>query len=169
MIEALENLPSPEHLQLIQFEGGTVAVVAPEDYETLFRGLAAEKQRRLYWQGVVRGARAELHQMERITLEEYAALCSDTECRDYVDQMDKLKEQRDELLGALERIRDLRDAPAIDATGDFLLGLHCGVEDRDLHDRYECAEYGHTVGVERSLEWASNEARAAIVKVKGQQ
>lgn len=81
-----------------------VPVVPKVEHDNLKEKLAAEKQRRLYWQGVTRGARAELSVMERITPEEYAALCSDTECRDYVDQMDKLKEQRDELLKALEEV-----------------------------------------------------------------
>jgi hypothetical protein len=65
---------------------------------------------------------------------------------------------------ALERISKCEDAPAIDATGEWQTGLHCGVEDRDCRDRYDGAEYGHTVGVEKALEWASNAARAALAK-----
>lgn len=30
--------------------------------------------------------------------------------------------------------------------------LGCGVEDRDLHDRYECAEYGWQDGVDRAAQ-----------------
>lgn len=63
---------------------------------------------------------------------------------------------------ALERIAKCEDAPDIDATGEWQTGLHCGVEDRDCRDRYEGADYGHTVGVEKGLEWASNEAKHAL-------
>jgi hypothetical protein len=41
-----------------------------------------------YWKGVVRGARSELHEAGRITDEEYAKLCEDSEARDYVDRID---------------------------------------------------------------------------------
>ena len=34
--------------------------------------------------------------------------------------------------------------------GDYLDGIRCGVEDRELYDRYECAEYGY----EQALEYA---------------
>jgi hypothetical protein len=63
---------------------------------------------------------------------------------------------------ALERISKCEDAPDIDATGEWQTGLHCGVEDRDCQDRYQGADYGHTVGVEKGLEWASNEAKHAL-------
>lgn len=63
---------------------------------------------------------------------------------------------------ALERISKCENAPDIDATGEWQTGLHCGVEDRDCQDRYQGADYGHTVGVEKGLEWASNEAKHAL-------
>jgi hypothetical protein len=65
-------------------------------------------------------------------------------------------------LAALKRIAEGEDAPDIDATGEWRFGLHCGVEDRDCQDRYDGADYGHTVGVEKGLEWASNEAKHAL-------
>ena len=66
------------------------------------------------------------------------------------------------MIEALTRIANCTDAPDIDATGDWQKGLHCGVEDRDCRDRYDGADYGHTVGVEKALEWASNEAKHAL-------
>ena len=63
---------------------------------------------------------------------------------------------------ALEHIAKCEDAPDINAIGEWKTGLHCGVEDRDCRDRYEGADYGHTVGVEKGLEWASNEAKHAL-------
>ena len=63
---------------------------------------------------------------------------------------------------ALERITKCEDAPEIDATGECQYGLHCGVEDRNCQDRYQGADFGHAEGVEKALEWASNEAKHAL-------
>ena len=52
--------------------------------------------------------------------------------------------------------------PEIDAEGQIQLGLHCGVEDRACADRYQGANYGYACGVDRALEWARNEAQAAL-------
>lgn len=68
----------------------------------------------------------------------------------------------DRLAEALKRIFECQDAPGIDIGGESQLGLHCGVEDRGCYDRYEGADYGYSQGVERALEWSSNEAFAAI-------
>ena len=77
------------------------------------------------------------------------------------------KERLKIALAALERIATCEDAPDIDATGEWQFWLHCGVEDRWCQDRYEGADYGHTVGVEKALEWASNEAKNAIESMGG--
>lgn len=69
-------------------------------------------------------------------------------------------------VAALERISRCEDAPAIDATGECQTGLHCGVEDRGCCDRYDSADYGYTVGVEKGLEWSSNEAKHALDKIR---
>lgn len=66
------------------------------------------------------------------------------------------------LRAALNRIAACEDAPQIDATGEWKKGLYCGVEDRDCRDRYDGADFGHAVGVEKALEWASNEAKHAL-------
>ena len=71
-----------------------------------------------------------------------------------------------EVVEALKRIANCTDAPDIDATGEWRFGLHCGVEDRDCQNRYDGADYGHTVGVEKALEWASNEAKYALSKLE---
>lgn len=66
------------------------------------------------------------------------------------------------LLDALKRIAECEDSPDIDIGGGYQFGLHCGVEDRGLRDRYEGADYGYARGVEATLEWASNEAKHAL-------
>ena len=71
-------------------------------------------------------------------------------------------------LAALYQISTCEDAPDIAATGEWQTGLHCGVEDRGCQDRYEGADYGHTVGVEKALEWASNEAKSALEEINSE-
>jgi hypothetical protein len=66
------------------------------------------------------------------------------------------------LLDALKRIAECQDSPDIDPGGEEQFGLHCGVEDRGCCDRYEGADYGYSRGMERGLEWASNEAKHAL-------
>lgn len=63
---------------------------------------------------------------------------------------------------ALQCISKCENAPDVDVTGEWETGLHCGVEDRNCRTPYEGANYGHTVGVEKALEWASNEAKHAL-------
>jgi hypothetical protein len=92
--------------------------VSAEFAENLERQRDEAREQCKYWKGVVRGARAELISAGRISSEEYAALCADRQCRDYVEQMDALKEQRDELLAALEAARPL------------LVAVHGNLEER---------------------------------------
>ena len=48
------------------------------------------------------------------------------------------------------------DEPQMDNTGEWQTGLHCGLEDRGIGDRYEACDHGFECGVERALEWARN-------------
>lgn len=66
------------------------------------------------------------------------------------------------LRNSLKRIHDCEDAPAIDISGEAQFGLHCGVEDRGCANQYDGANYGYSQGVEKTLEWAVNEARGAF-------
>lgn len=63
---------------------------------------------------------------------------------------------------ALSRIHACTDSPDIDVGGEMQIGLHCGVEDRGCRDRYDGADVGWSQGVERTLEWAQNEAAFAL-------
>ena len=79
-----------------------------------------------------------------------------------LDECAALEIENRKLVEALNRIAGLADAPEIDAEGQIQLGLHCGVEDRACADRYQGANYGYACGVDRALEWARNEAQAAL-------
>ena len=73
-----------------------------------------------------------------------------------------LRRELDKALAALEAIADGEDAPDIDAVGEWAFGLHCGLEDRMIADRYEAADYGHAIGAKKVTEWATGVARAAL-------
>lgn len=76
--------------------------------------------------------------------------------------MHEAADEIERLRAALYRISKCEDAPEIDATGEWQFGLYCGVEDRFCRDRYDGADFGHVVGVEKALEWAMSEAKAAL-------
>ena len=42
----------------------------------------------------------------------------------------------------IKALRALLDDAATNPEGDYYLGLRCRVEDRDIYDCYEAAEYG---------------------------
>lgn len=71
-----------------------------------------------------------------------------------------------ELVAALEAIANGDDAPDIDAVGEWAFGLHCGLEDRMIADRYEAADYGHAIGAKKVTEWATGVARAALARAE---
>ena len=66
-----------------------------------------------------------------------------------------------ELDAVVDRLHNGTDAPDLYA-GEMLTGLKCGVEDRDLRDRYDGAEYGWNDAAERFFEWVHNETSAAL-------
>lgn len=71
------------------------------------------------------------------------------------------------LRAGLMRIRTCTDCPTL-GMGDMRKGLHCGLEDRDIFDRYDAADYGFEDATERWIEWARNEADAALTPAAAQ-
>ena len=67
---------------------------------------------------------------------------------------DSAKAEVERLRGVLDRIHALDDFPELTST--MRTGLFCGVEDRNLTDRYEGAGYGWEDAAERCAEWAKN-------------
>lgn len=126
-------------------------------------------------------ARAQIEQMIKLTAQSLesdsevascSCLCKTPEIKHHkpgckyrlVIQRNEAREENARLREALQRIANCTDAPDIDPVGEIRVGLHCGVEDRNLADRYEGADYGYSCGVERTLEWASNEAKHALAE-----
>lgn len=63
--------------------------------------LAKVKAEALYWKGVVRGARSELHEAGRLSDEEYAAIATDTAARDYIAGLDDMRAELTDLRAKL--------------------------------------------------------------------
>ena len=77
----------------------------------------------------------------------------------------KLHRRIAQLEAGLNRIKSLADAPDPDASvGPTMEILHTKLETRGLQQSspYDACEYGHSVGASRVMEWAVNEAEAAL-------
>lgn len=75
-------------------------------------------------------------------------------------QITELQQSVARLETELELARRMLDEAATDPAGQYYFGLRCGVEDRDIQDRYEAAEYGWQQAFEYVGSFAGNEARA---------
>jgi len=64
------------------------------------------------------------------------------------EEIARLRTENAALRAALEELRDGKDEPEYHAQG-----LGCGVEDRDIVDRYDAAAYGWDSCQERYQEW----------------
>lgn len=83
------------------------------------------------------------------------------------EKLDAVTAQRDTLLAALKEIEDgPTDEPQVENTGEWQTGVYCGLEDRDIRDRYQACDYGFEKGAERAIEWAQNVVAAAIAKAE---
>lgn len=80
----------------------------------------------LYWRGVVRGARSELHEAGRISDAEYADLVQDTLARNYVERIDDFRE-----------IINLLVTKKTDAAGSYYVSQHMGGLNQELSERID--------------------------------
>lgn len=97
----------------------------------------------------------------RLWLQQLAKNSRVTHSIDYLMVIDKRLSERDALAAEVERLRamldrihNLDDFPEL--TSGMRSGLFCGVEDRNLTDRYEGAKYGWDDAAERCAEWAKS-------------
>ena len=54
------------------------------------------------------------------------------------------------------------DKPAVQASGEWQTGLFCGLEDRNITDRYEACMYGYEQALEKVQEWVLCDFEAAL-------
>ena len=80
-----------------------------------------------------------------------------------VRRIKKLEARIAQLEAGLNRIKGLADAPDPDPMADIQFGLHAGLEDRGAQGNpYDACDYGFSEGASRVMEWAVNEAEAAL-------
>lgn len=58
------------------------------------------------------------------------------------------------------------DCNAVQAIGDWESGMNCGLEDRDITDRYEACRYGHDQAIEKVREWIIEPLRDILAAVE---
>ena len=73
-----------------------------------------------------------------------------------------------DLLAACEDALEAMNTPAVQAEGEWQQGLFCGLEDRDLTDRYEACMYGYEQALSKIEEWVLCGFQQAIAKTKGE-
>jgi len=61
------------------------------------------------------------------------------------------------------------ESESVQAHGDYYRGLCCGLEDRDITDRYEAMEYGYDRAIGRVQDEVIAVLEEAITKAKGNQ
>ncbi len=59
------------------------------------------------------------------------------------------KELREVIATAIEKI----DEPAVQANGEWQTGMFCGLEDRNITDRYDACMYGYEQAIGKVQEW----------------
>lgn len=106
-------------------------------------------------------------QIVQLTNEQKEKLMLDyiTSCESRDKEAETLREALRVAKSALESIKEAKDSPPLDLTGDAQFGFYCGVEDVGAQDRYAGADYGYTQGVEAGIEWAMNESTDALSKI----
>ena len=71
-----------------------------------------------------------------------------------------------DLLAACHNAVNRMDDSPVQACGEWQTGLFCGLEDRNITDRYDACMYGYDKALERVQEWIIDEIEAAIEKAE---
>uniref|UniRef100_A0A6M3XHA3 Uncharacterized protein n=1 Tax=viral metagenome TaxID=1070528 RepID=A0A6M3XHA3_9ZZZZ len=65
---------------------------------------------------------------------------------------------------AIEGVLEGMDKPAVRCEGEWQTGMFCGLEDRDITDRYDACVYGYETAIKKVKEWAIGHLEAALAK-----
>lgn len=76
------------------------------------------------------------------------------------------KQKVTKLLEACKVALEAMDKPAVQATGEWQQGLFCGLEDRNITDRYEACMYGYEQALEKVQEWVLCNFEIAIAEAE---
>ncbi len=69
-----------------------------------------------------------------------------------------------ELLEVLRSALEAMESEPVQCGGDWIIGMFCGLEDRDITDRYDACRYGYEKALEKVQEWVVGSFEAAIAK-----
>ncbi len=83
-----------------------------------------------------------------------------------VNTHDALEAKLAKLVEALKvPVADM-ECPAVESSGEWHTGLHCGLEDRDIGDRYQSCDYGYGQALDRVSEWVIDPLRAVLAEIR---
>ena len=86
--------------------------------------------------------------------------------KDHYYQLEAQAKNQPDLLEACNNaVQRMEDSP-VQACGEWQTGLFCGLEDRNITDRYDACMHGYEKALERVQEWIIDEIEAAINKAK---
>ena len=71
-----------------------------------------------------------------------------------------------DLLEACEAALKSMEDPPVQCTGEWETGLFCGLEDRDITDRYDACRHGYDMALEKVREWMLEMLEDAIAKAQ---
>ncbi len=74
----------------------------------------------------------------------------------------------DALLDVCKKAIETMENGAIQAVGDWRTGMFCGLEDRDIRDRYEACLYGYEKAIARVQEWIIDGIEQAIADAESE-
>lgn len=70
-----------------------------------------------------------------------------------IGQVVQLQIENKELKKAMSEAIVNMNCPAVVAEGEWIKGMFCGLEDRDITDRYDACLYGYNRAIEKVNEW----------------
>jgi len=78
------------------------------------------------------------------------------------ESAEEIASRIEELEKTLRDALEAMDKPAVQATGDWQTGMFCGLEDKNITDRYEACIYGYEQALEKVQEWVLCDFEAAL-------
>lgn len=74
----------------------------------------------------------------------------------------------DDLLKTCKKALENMKLPAVECSGDWQTGMFCGLEDRNITDRYEACMFGYEKALEKVEEWILSNIEQAIARAENE-
>jgi|GEM_PF-7046689 len=81
-------------------------------------------------------------------------------------RLDRAEASKADLLKGLEQALKDMENEAVQCSGEWEKGLFCGLEDRNIIDRYDACMFGYEAALKKVQEWVLCGFEAAIAKAK---